>query len=69
MNKRISATVGWLNFWNAMTRLCGEPSPTAEPQPWRAARLRVLFSDREAARREAFLDTVPGVMHEPESRR
>lgn len=69
MNKRITATVGRQNFWSETVRLRGEPSATAKPQPFGVARLRALFTDREAARREAFLDTVPAVMHEPQSRR
>lgn len=69
MNKRIMATVGRLSFWSGTVRRRGEPSATAKPQPFGVARLRVLFTDREAAGREAFLDTVPGVMHEPENRR
>lgn len=44
------------------------PGAAVEPKVWRLFRLPAAFTDRDAARREAFLDTVPGVMFEEQGK-
>lgn len=64
MRKWITATMDWRTRSSEAPPPQARPGAAVEPKAWRLVRLPAVFTDRDAARREAFLDTVPGVMFE-----
>ena len=61
-NRQTDATAGRLNLWGRTTRVRAEQAAAVEPRSLRIARLLAMFTRHDAAKGEAFVDTVPSVM-------
>ena len=66
MNRQINAMPGRQNLWGRTARIPGEQAAAVEPRSFRIGRLLGLLGDTRPERREAFVDTVPSVMFDPE---
>ena len=65
-SRRINATPGRQSLWGRTPRILGEQAAAIEPRSLRIARLLAMFTRADPAKREGFVDTVPGVMFERE---
>lgn len=68
MRRWIAASVDWRTLWSEAPLPRARAGAAVQSKVRRLARLAAVFTDRDAARREAFVDTVPGVMFEQRGR-